>query len=58
MQIMTFGRFLLKITSEGLKSDPSKIEAIVKMSNHNNKEELQRFLDMSNYLCRLISKYS
>ena len=47
-----------RIKSEGLKPDPSKIKAIVKMPNPHNKEELQRFLDMSNYLCRLIPKYS
>ena len=38
---------VLKITSEGLKPDSSKMEAIVKISNPDNKEELQRFLGMS-----------
>ena len=46
-----------KITSEGLKPDPSKIKAIVKTPNPNNKEDLKRFIGMSNYLYKLIPNY-
>ena len=43
-----------KITSEGFKPDSSKLEAIVKMPNSNNKKEEQCLLGMSNNLCRFM----
>ena len=46
------------ISSEGIKPDPEKIHAIADMPIPQNKEELQRFLGMTNYLCKFIHNYS
>ena len=42
------------ISSEGLKIDPSKTEAITKIPLPRSFNELQRFLGMVNYLGKLI----
>jgi len=39
-----------KLTPEGLKPDPAKIEAITAMPQHENVATLKRFLGMVNYL--------
>ena len=43
------------ISSEGIKIDPSKTEAITKMPLPRSVNELQRFLGMINYLGKFIS---
>lgn len=47
-----------KITPNGLQPDPSKVKAIANMPHPKNKEDLQRFLGMTNYLCKFLPKYS
>ena len=47
-----------KITSEGVKPDPRKVEAIKNMEPPTCKKDLQRFLGMVNYLARFISDLS
>ena len=42
------------ISSEGVKVDPAKIEAITKMPLPNSVNELQRFLGMITYLGKFI----
>ena len=42
------------LTSEGLKADPQKIEAITSMTKPTSKVELQRFLGMINYLGKFL----
>ena len=44
------------ISSEGVKVDPAKIEAIPKMSLPNSVNELQRFLGMITYLGKFVPK--
>ena len=46
------------VTSEGIRPDPTKIEAINKMPMPTNVKELQRFLGMVNYLGKFIPKLS
>ncbi|MEW8546431.1 MAG: RNase H-like domain-containing protein, partial [Candidatus Thiodiazotropha sp.] len=43
------------ITDKGLKPDPSKVEAIVKLEAPDNREKLERFLGMVNYLSKYAS---
>ena len=47
-----------KITSEGLKPDPEKVEAILQMSTPKEKKDLQRFLGMVQYLAKFIPHLS
>ena len=47
-----------KITSEGLKADPNKINSIVKMKAPSNVTEVQRFNGMVNYLARFLPHLS
>ena len=47
-----------KITSEGLKPDPEKVEAILKMPTPKEKKDLQRFLGMVQYLAKFIPHLS
>ena len=42
------------ISSEGIRVDPSKTDAITKMSVPQSLAELQRFLRMVNYLSKFI----
>ena len=42
----------------GIRSDPEKVKAINEMPVPQNQEDLQRFLGMTNYLCKFISSYS
>ena len=46
------------ITDKGLKADPSKIEAILKLEVPDNREKLERFLGMVNYLSKFASNLS
>ena len=46
------------LTNEGVKPDPSKIDAIVNMDRPIDKPGLQRFLGMVNYLARYIPDLS
>ena len=46
------------LTADGIKPDPSKVEAITKMPNPKSKQDLQRFLGMTNYLCKFVPNYS
>ena len=46
------------LTSDGIKPDPSKVSAAVNMPVPQCKEDLQRFLGMTNYLCKLLPQYS
>ena len=43
-----------KITGEGIEADPAKTEAISQMAPPKNKQELQRFLGMINYIGKFI----
>lgn len=47
-----------KITKEGLKSDPTKVEAILKMPPPTNMKELKTFLGMTNYMSKFIPNLS
>ena len=47
-----------KITSEGLKPDPEKVQAILQMPTPKDKKDLQRFLGMVQYLAKFISHLS
>ena len=38
--------------------NPEKVKAINEMPVPQNREELQRFLGMTNYLCKFTSSYS
>ena len=46
------------ISGEGIRIDPGKIEAIVKMSNPENVQELRRFVGMVNFLGRHLPNLS
>ena len=46
------------ISSEGIKVDPSKTDAITKMSVPQSLTELQRFLGMLNYLAKFIPNFA
>ena len=46
------------ITSEGIKPDPRKIEAITNMPTPSNKMEVQRFLGMVTYLGKFLPNLS
>ena len=46
------------ITDKGLKADPSKIEAILKLEVPDSREKLERFLGMVNYLSKLAPNLS
>lgn len=46
------------LSKEGLKPDPTKVEAIMEMGAPHNKEELQRFLGMITYLGKFIPTLS
>ena len=47
MQVLFFGHL---VTSDGLKPDPKKINAITKMPAPQNKMQLQSFVGLCNYL--------
>ena len=42
----------------GIKLDPKKTEAVINMPCPENRDELQRFLGMLNYLCKFIPNLS
>lgn len=44
--------------SEGMKPDEDRVRAILKMPTPTDKNELERFLGVTNYLSRFIPKYS
>ena len=46
--------FLGHLSSEGIKVDPAKIEAIIKMPLPNSVNQLQQFLDMITYLGKFL----
>ena len=46
--------FLGHLSSEGVKVDPAKVEAIIKMPLPNSVNELQQFLGMITYLGKFI----
>ena len=46
------------ISADGIKPDPRKIEAILKMPTPTSKTELQRFLGMINYLGKFLPNLS
>jgi transposase InsO family protein len=46
------------ISADGIKPDPRKIEAILKMPTLDNKTQLQRFLGMINYLGKFLPNLS
>ena len=46
------------LTSEGLKSDPEKVEAILKMPKPTNVKEVKSFLGMVNYLSKFLPQLS
>ena len=54
-EVKFFGHILSK---DGLKADPSKLEAIKKMPKPSNKAELESVLGMLNYLSRYAPKLS
>ena len=47
MQVLFFGHL---VTSDGLKPDPNKINAIANMLAPQNKLQLQSFIGLCNYL--------
>ena len=46
------------LTSQGLKSDPSKVEAVQKMPKLVNVNDVQRFIDFVNYLLHFLPQLS
>ena len=46
------------LSKEGLKPDPQKVRAITEMNRPQNKEELQRFLEMVTYVAKFIPNFS
>ena len=46
------------LSQDGIKPDPRKVQAIMKLEIPENKEELQRFLGMTTYLSKFIPNYS
>ena len=46
------------LTTEGLKPDPSKVEALQNMPELTNVNDVQRFIGFVNYLSRFLSKFS
>ena len=46
------------IGEDGIKPDPRKVTAVTEMKPPETKEELQRFLCMTNYLSKFIPNYS
>ena len=52
MQVLLFGHL---VTSDGLKPDPKKINAITNMPAPQNKMQLQLFVGLCNYLSCYVS---
>ncbi|KAK2705957.1 hypothetical protein QYM36_016094 [Artemia franciscana] len=50
--------FGLLITADGIKPDPSKVQAIIEMPHPLNKDELATFLGMTNFLSKYIPNLS
>ena len=46
------------LSQDGIKPDPRKVQAIMKLEIPENKEELQQFLGMTTYLSKFIPNYS
>ena len=46
------------VSSDGLKIDPAKCDAITNMPLPTNKTELLRFLGMMNYVCKFVPNMS
>ena len=46
------------LTSDGLKADPEKIQAIIEMSEPGDITSLKRFLGMVNYLSKYMPRLS
>ena len=46
------------LSQDGIKPEPRKVQAIMKLEIPENKEELQRFLGMITYLSKFILNYS
>ena len=46
------------ITDKGLKADPSKIEAILKLEVPDSRKKLERFLGMVNYLSKFAPNHN
>ena len=46
------------LTTEGLKPDPSKVEALQNMPELTNVNDVQRFIGFVNYLSRFLPKFS
>ena len=46
------------ITADGIKLDPSKVQAIIEMPYPSNKDELATFLGMANFLSKYIPNLS
>lgn len=46
------------LTKEGIKPDPKKVTAIVKMDQPKGKDDLHRFMGMVTYLSKFIPNYS
>ena len=46
------------ISHNRFEPDLNKIKAIIQMPNPENKKDIQRFLGMTNYLCKFIPKNS
>ena len=53
---MTYKRHVL--SSTGIKPDPSKVQAITEMKSPQVKKELQRFMEIVNYLGKFIPNLS
>ena len=45
-----------RLTADGLKPDPTKVEAIVNMEAPKDKSEVQRFCGAVNYLAKFLPK--
>ena len=46
------------LTSEGVRADPSKVEAILQMTKPEDVQGVRRILGMSNYLAKFLPKLS
>ena len=54
-QVMFLGAIILR---EGIRMDPDKIQAILEWLTPEKVKNIQAFLELTNYYCRFVGKYS
>ena len=46
------------ISSNGVETDPSKVDAITSLETPKNADDIRKFLGFTGYYCRLVKDYS